>query len=120
MMAASTSAKMPALTMCTLPPELGAALSSAGVPSTQTDPASSPITSFRASPAPIADVPIKLFPAANFVELVGQRLRAQGYKRKSFEDFVQLLEKHIKQQDWGTDYFEIFDRSASAGQFEPE
>lgn len=68
----------------------------------------------------IADVPIKLFPAANFVELVGQRLRAQGYKRKSFEDFVQLLEKHIKQQDWGTDYFEIFDRSASAGQFEPE
>ena len=38
MIAASTSSKTPALTMCTLPPEFGAALSSAGVPSTQTEP----------------------------------------------------------------------------------
>jgi hypothetical protein len=68
----------------------------------------------------IADVPIKLFPAKRFVELVSQRLRAQGYKRDSFDEFVTMLEKRIKQQDWGTDYFDIFDSSAKAGQFEPE
>lgn len=66
------------------------------------------------------NVKIKLFPAADFAELVSQKLRAQGYKRESFNDFVSVLEKRVKQQDWGTDYFEIFDRSARGGLFEPE
>jgi hypothetical protein len=68
----------------------------------------------------MADIPIKLFPAADFVELMSQRLRAQGWVRASFDDLVELHKQRIKQQDWGTDYFEIFDSTASAGQFELE
>jgi hypothetical protein len=74
-----------------------------------------PAQYFRQSPP--ENVPIKLFPAADFAELMSQKLRAQGYKRDSFTDFVNLLEQRIKQQDWGTDIFEFFDRGAHSGLF---
>jgi hypothetical protein len=67
----------------------------------------------------ITDIPIKLFPGADFAELASQRLRAQGYKWESFDDCVKMLEKLIRQQDWGTEYFDFID-SGVAGRFEPE
>ncbi len=69
--------------------------------------------------AQIVEIPIKLFPPADFVELVTQKLRALGYMHESFDDFVRVQEKAIK-QDWGTDYFEIFDSMASAANWERE
>jgi CHAT domain len=71
--------------------------------------------------AQIAEIPIKLFPAAEFVELVNQKLRALGYTHEKFDGLVAFHAKDINQQDcWGTDYFEIFSASASAGKWEQE
>jgi hypothetical protein len=69
--------------------------------------------------AQMVEIPIKLFPSTDFAELVTQKLRAQGYMHESFDAFVRVQEQDIK-QDWGTDYFEIFDRKAGADNWERE
>ena len=72
-------------------------------------------------PSHMLDIPIKLFPAADFVELISQRLRAQGWARDSFNAAVENHEQQwIKQHDWGTDHFEVFDRLAGQFELEPE
>ena len=72
-------------------------------------------------PSRMMDIPIKLFPAADFVELISQRLRAQGWARDSFNAAVENHEQQwIRQQDWGTDHFDIFDRLAGQFELEPE
>ena len=68
----------------------------------------------------IADVPIKLFKAADFAELVSQKLRAQGYKRDSFNDVVDVVKKRVKEQGWDTSFFDIFERSARLFERETE
>jgi hypothetical protein len=70
--------------------------------------------------AHVADIPIKLFPTADFVELASQKLRALGYTHESFDEFVKLQEKDISPQGWGTAYFEMFDSKADAVPWERE
>ncbi|HEX6526889.1 MAG TPA: CHAT domain-containing protein [Streptosporangiaceae bacterium] len=69
--------------------------------------------------AHIAEVPIKLFPPDDFVELATQKLRAMGYPYESFNAFVKDQQQDIK-QDWGTEYFDIVDSKASAAKWERE
>jgi hypothetical protein len=69
--------------------------------------------------AQIAEIPIKLFPPADFVELATQKLRALGYAHESFGTFVRNQQDDIT-QDWGTDYFDIVDSKASAARWERE
>jgi hypothetical protein len=69
--------------------------------------------------AQIAEIPINLFPSADFVELATQKLRALGFTHESFGTFVRGQQKDIT-QDWGTDYFDIVDSKASAAQWERE
>ena len=69
--------------------------------------------------AQLAEIPITLFPSADFVELATQKLRAQGFTHESFGTFVQGQQADIT-QDWGTDYFDVVDSKASAAQWERE
>jgi len=69
--------------------------------------------------AQIAEIPIKRFRPADFVELVTQKLRALGYPLETFDIFVRGQEQDVT-QDWGTEYFEFFDSKANAARWERE
>jgi hypothetical protein len=70
----------------------------------------------------IEDIAIKLFPWADFVELVSQRLRALDYTRESFDGLVNdVFDKGIKSRDyWDTQYFELLDMHARVNGWEQE
>ncbi len=61
-MAASTPSQKPLSAMMTLLPALGPCPSSAGVPTTSTSPARSPIALLAAIPAPTAEAAMRLWP----------------------------------------------------------
>jgi hypothetical protein len=69
--------------------------------------------------ADIAEIPIKLFPQDDFVELATQRLRAMGYLHESFNAWVNDQRPDIK-QDWGTETFDMVDTKATQAKWERE
>ena len=69
--------------------------------------------------AHIAEIPIKLFPPDDFVELATQRLRAMGYLHESFNAWVNDQRPDIK-QDWGTETFDMVDTKACSAKWARE
>ena len=69
----------------------------------------------------IEDIPIKLFPSDQFVDLISQRQRALGYKHESFKGLLDYWEERVNARgNWDTDLFESFDHNAIAEGWEEE
>jgi hypothetical protein len=70
----------------------------------------------------VGEIPIQLFPSAQFVELVSQRLRALNYTRASFEIPVNdHYHSDIKTQPyWDAEWFDLLDLRARKGHWAQE